>query len=397
MSISPKASYRNKLYHAINQLPPIYQSSFKEALKPHEYVKEVLIPKSSSNKKLAVKKQKGEEGDFFRNRVVKFNENLSSEHNIIDQLKSDSDKFSRQYQLVNMSSKVNNKTGKKTYLDELLEVYKKNGYKEDEIVMKENMFKPSLMIEPENRYDSVMSLLNTNDFNTDGAYMERLSDFIKNKGKSDTSKNNRRLYESDHMSFQNNLYANKEEEYEQAFQNKSLREIYYENSKIKRDIRHVRKLLREFDMENRSFKTEDGRNLSKFGANLSQILKETRKTSGNETETDKEKEDPFKKNVVVNDIFVSSKGMIRSAKPKKGEKDSREKKRPKKILHIQINPLEEKKEEKSKVSEKEKNERRLHELSHIYKKTSGGDYIKSERALNRYYVRYGRGKLEPLR
>ena len=359
MSHSLQHSYKSKLFYAIDQLPPIYQSSFKEAIKPHKAINEVFVPKSTSNAKPIIKNNEDEEG-YFRNRIIKFNEHFNSEMNILSQLKSDSDKFSRQYVLVNKSSRESlNSKKDDSYLDYLYEVYKKNGYKEDEILVNENVFKPSLMIDPDTKYNSILCLMSSDDYYSDGKFMKKLNKFI--------HLNNGGLASNRMMTMLDEPLrrgSTKKIEF------KSYKEMQRESNLLKREIKRAKRNLREFERSNQTFSWEG------------------RKKSINEKE--EEANDNSKKKI-LDDVFLSSKGMIRSAKPKQKRDDQDEapsqRRRNKRIRKVELS------EEISKTEE----QRQKSELEKIYKKTSGGDYIKHEKDLRKYQSKYGKKKLEPIK
>ena len=105
---SNTASYKRKIEKAIEILPPINQIKYKKALSPHKFSLEIYVPKNLLNKREINDK------NYLRNKLVQFNDNYKDEKTMLNQLKKDTDQFSKQYQLVtNMGDDNKNQVSNK--------------------------------------------------------------------------------------------------------------------------------------------------------------------------------------------------------------------------------------------------------------------------------------------
>ena len=92
------------------------------------------------------------------------------------------------------------------------------------------------------------------------------------------------------------------------------------------------------------------------------------------------------KRMVTEDIFLSSKGMKRSAQKRKGKSPQRIRKRV-----LALSP--EKKKEEMIISQK----RKIRDLNTVYEKMSTGQFKRIEKDLIKYLIKYKKKLPEPLK
>lgn len=389
---SNTASYKKRLYDTVENLPPIYQAAFKKALMPHKFNLEIYVPKNLLNKKEISDK------NYLRNKLVQFNDNFKEEKAILTQLKKETEQFSRQYKLVTQSNTfdeadksnnnkvtqvppINNKNS--SYEDEILEIYKLKGYNERDIKLNENVFNPSLLLELDSNYDLVCELENEKNIKDDQMFMENIEKYLKVKLRN----------QRDAFSFQRQqtlrteptrvIYPNN--------QNLSLEEIELPPISLKELKRENTKLIKDIKLTNKSIDEVHAIQGLVAGDNNNDKIKGYMKTRK------KKKKDKIK----VDGIFLSSKGMLRSAKnriiPNKvNEKNKKEKSKIKitkstDIPQPHIHQISEKQKEVN--YEKKKTE----SLYNLYNNITKNSFAQERKNAKNYIEQFTRRKLEPLK
>lgn len=354
---SNSISYRKKLYHVVENLPPIYQANFKRALSPHKFNLEIYVPKNLKNKHEVSDK------NYLRNKLVQFNDNFKEEKAVLSQLKKETQQFSHQYKLVTQNNTfdndnpVNNKTSQ--YQQEIMELYKKRGYNEKAIAINENIFNPSLMLELDSNYDIVCEIETEQGLKEDKKFMENMTHILsdKNKKQSVTNRTER------NSSF--NRQSSSITDYD---------DLYYANIPIKQIKKENRLLRKDILLTNKS-------------------LGDIKPLKALWTEPNKEII-PIPKNKIdkikVDGIFLSSKGMLRSAKNRvemNGDKETKIKKKRKSPVKIK----------KAYKDDKEIQKEKVQSLYNLYTSITKNSFVKEQDKVNTYIKKYSKKKLEPLK
>ena len=390
---SNTASYKKRLYDTVENLPPIYHAAFKKALMPHKFNLEIYVPKNLLNKKEISDK------NYLRNKLVQFNDNFKEEKAILNQLKKETQQFSRQYKLVTQNNTFDgtdkNNSNKSTqgppninknssYQEEIMEIYKLKGYNERDIKLNENVFNPSLLLELDSNYDLVCELENEQNIKEDQMFMENAQKYLKVKLRN----------QRDAFSFQRSqslrteptrvIYPNS--------QNLSIEEVELPPISLNQLKRENTKLIEDIKLTNKSIDEVHALNgLVNGDINRNDKIKGLMKMKK------KKKKDKIK----VDGIFVSSKGMLRSAKHRiitnrvneKNKKDNSKMKITKSTNIPQPHFHKDREKEEEVNYEKKKAE----SLNNLYNNIARNSFALERKNTKKYIQQFTRRKLEPLK
>ena len=327
--INEELPYKEKINHTISYLPDEDKNSFKKALKYYKFDKEVYIPQTMSLNKKEYKKK-----NYLLNTIVNFNNKLQLGKNYITSLKKQTDKFSKQYKLVEKQNEAN----QKAFFQGINYIYKIRGYSDRNISYSrnENIFDPSLLLEEQNKFNFVCKTENPIEIKHDTIYLEKFHSILRDK-KGKTKEEEEEELEKKNINKSVNLSLKRKDS--------SLIGDDYTNA-----MENVKKqIMEEIRIKNMTFSE-----LKRINNNLKNEIMETEASLMNI-------DDEYKNKKRYNeDVFLSSKGMLRSAKNRKKNKNSKEKKENVKnhilILDKRNNQNineEEKKEEKNEEEKKE--------------------------------------------
>jgi len=327
--INEELPYKEKINHTISYLPDEDKNSFKKALKYYKFDKEVYIPQTMSLNKKEYKKK-----NYLLNTIVNFNNKLQLGKNYITSLKKQTDKFTRQYKLVEKQ----NESNQKEVFQGINYIYKIRGYNEKNITYSknENIFDPSLLLEEQNKFNIICKTENPIEIKQDTQYLEKFHNILRDK-KGKTKEEEEEELEKKNINKSVNL----------SFKRKDSSLIGDDYTNAMENVK--KQIMEEIRIKNMTFKE-----LKKINNNLKNEIMETEASIMN---IDNEYKNKKRYN---EDLFLSSKGMLRSAKNRKKNKNSKEKKENVKnhilILDKRNNQNineEEKKEEKNEEEKKE--------------------------------------------
>ena len=274
---SNTASYKRKIEKCIEILPPINQINYIKALSPYKFSLEIYVPKNLLNKREINDK------NYLRNKLVQFDDNYEGEKSILNQIKKNTDQFSKQYKLVtNICNDRKNQFSNKnrSYQEEITEIYKMKGYSQKDIELNENIFNPSLLLEIDNNFDMVCEVENSEGIEEDKNFMQNVQGYIKQKTKKGSNLS---------MGSGNEILDGSSKSKSIDLSKVTLRQMKSDNKKIWRENKKISKYIRDIH----PVKTEPNVNSKKRYKYLNKKKVEKIKVDG---------------------IFVSSKGMLRSAK-----------------------------------------------------------------------------------
>ncbi len=289
-SLDQEQHYKLKLNKSLDKLRTELQSSFRKALIPHEFNLEIFIPKSMKINPAYKSKR------FLRNRLINFNDDYKVKKEYLSKINEQTSAFSNQYKNVTEdkdSSRYN-------YLESINEVYKMNGYdiKNDFFHNIENTFKPSFLLSERKDLNLVCLVEDDLSQKRDVKYLDKVTQIIKDKK------------------------TNKEEEEKEKKIEKKINE---KTKKVKFNTNDYEKAMEEMKkkiMEELRLKNMSTRELRRMNYN---ILKENKRTENSITQAENEyynKHHNKKTLRLIDDIFLSSKGMIRSAKRRDEDNDN---------------------------------------------------------------------------
>ena len=336
VKINEELPYKEKINHTISYLPDEDKTSFKKALKYYKFDKEVYIPQTMTLNKKEYKKK-----NYLLNTIVNFNNKLQLGKNYITSLKKQTDKFSKQYQLVEKQNEAN----QKAFFQGINYIYKIRGYSDRNISYSrnENIFDPSLLLEEQNKFNFVCKTENPIEIKQDTIYLEKFHSIIRDKkGKS----------------------KEEEEELEKKNINKSVTFVKRQDSSLIGDdytksMENVKKqIMEEIRIKNMTFSE-----LKRINDNLKNQIMETESSLMNIDEE-------YKNKIRYNDnVFLSSKGMLRSAKNRYKDKDDIDKKdKSKKNILIIDKNIQNKNEDSNLKEEKKEDEKNEEEKKEEDKK-----------------------------
>ena len=289
-------TYREKLNTTIDYLTEDKRSPFKKALKEHKFDSEVYIPQTMTINKAEYRKK-----NYLLNRLVKFNYDYYIKKQNLDKMQKENDKFTRQYTLV----KNENEGVRNAYIHDIEEVYKLKGFNPKNVTYAkdENVFDPSLLLEEKEKYPMTCKIEDKIDIKRDIAYLDKFEKLIKEmKGKSKEE-------EEEELEKKNNNLAKSV-----TFNTDKKDSIFVdEYANAMENVK--KKIMEELRIKNMSL-----RQLKQMNFNLMNEIKQT-KDSLNNINDDEFYDNKKKKKYIVEDVFLSSKGMLRSAKKRNEPKD----------------------------------------------------------------------------
>lgn len=373
-------NYRICLNNAVERLPKSLYRSFKHALSPHKFNLEVYVPKN------LLDQHKVDGGNYLRNKLVTFNDNYNQEKEILYLMKKESDEFSRQYQIVTQnptyddikrnnkqtSSQNNNVIQLQTqpnelkrskYFNDLLEKYKMRGYNEEEITLGDNIFKPSLLLDNSSNYDRTCEMEKKEDLNEDKYFLSNFQMYLNNrkgipmnKGLTRTNSplNTINGYNENNSKFKHFRFNSMTT----GLSLPMLNEIESSNNKLQNDIKVTKKTLDDYLMKKKK-------------------------------DNDNEKKGKRGKTILVDGVFLSSKGMLRSAqKGRNGQMNKRRKVN--KSVDFKVNIIN----NNDNTNNVEGN--KITELTKLYNKVNKSGYNEGFSSINKYISRYHKDKLKPI-
>ena len=338
--------YNEKITNTINYLEDDRKNFFKKSLKRYKFEQEVYIPDSMSINKSEYKNK-----NYLLNRLVKFNKIYQIKKDNLNKIQNENDKFTRQYELV----KSKNENVQNAYLNEIQEIYKIKGYDAKTVTYnkKENIFNPSILIEDNEKFPIICRVSAYNDIKKDISYLHKFEKTLKDKrGKSVEEQGK----EKEKLSKKNHSEKNVKFKDERRESNLKSDDYTQQMENIKK------KIMEELKLNNLSLKQ-----LKVMNLNLQKDIRET-EASLKSIDDDYTK----KKKYVVEDVFLSSKGMMRSAK-KRHLNDINENKDKKNILILDNNRIEKDNNNENKENEKDIEKviyqrKKQHTLTKILKK-----------------------------
>ena len=290
-------TYKEKLNSTIDYLTEDKRSPFKKALKEHKFDSEVYIPQTMTINKAEYRKK-----NYLLNRLVKFNYDYYIKKQNLDKMQKENDKFTRQYTLV----KNENEGIRNAYIHDIEEVYKLKGFNPKNVTYSkdENVFDPSLLLEEKEKYPMTCKIENKIDIKRDIAYLDKFENLIKEmKGKSKEE-------EAEELEKKNSNLA------KSVTFNTDKRESIFVDEYASAMENVKKKIMEELRIKNMSL-----RQLKQMNFNLMNEIKQTQDSIKN-INNDEFYDNKKKKKYIVEDVFLSSKGMLRSAKKRSEPKDN---------------------------------------------------------------------------
>ena len=274
--------YKQRINSTLETLNPRIQSAFRKALIPHKFDLEIFIPKSMRINKAYNSKK------FLRNRLIIFNDDYKVKRIHLDKLKDQTSKFSHQYELV----KSEKAEAQNNYLENINEVYKMNGYdiKNNFFKNKENIFEPSVLLSPEKDFNIVCNIETLSDQKKDEKYLERFTQIIKDK-KTNMNQEDKEIEER----------IKKEKEKKISFK--------FESDDYQKAMAEMKKKLKE-ELRLKNMSVGELRKMN-YNLLLGNKMTQNSIKVAEKDYTEKKNKKHFR---LIDDIFLSSKGMIRSAK-----------------------------------------------------------------------------------
>lgn len=393
-----RKAYQMCLEHAVDKLPTKeMHRSFKKAIHPYKFNLEIYVPKN------LIGQHKVDGGNYLRNRLVTFNDNYTQEKEMLSQMKKDSDEFSKQYRIVtetptydevqrihkqhnklssasytniNNNNNTRNTTTTKShhiikqskYFKDMLNQYKTLGYNENEIALNENIFKPSLLIENCSNFDRICETEKEGSIVEEKVCLGNLQNYISDKGSELFRKgynNNNKTRSRNNKSKGLSLGLGNDVELPVLL---STRELQKERYKMNKEIKLTKKTIEEYLRQDNEEEEQMKRGL------LSERGKDNKK-------------------YVVESMFISSKGMLRSAR-KGREKECNGKeyndnnnvhKKNKSVDFILNN------------NRKEYDNTKTIELVKLYNNINKFGFKNGSSNVNNYLNRYHKDKIKPLK
>ena len=321
--------YSEKIANTINYLEDDKKNFFKKSLKRYKFDQEVYIPDSMSINKIEYKNK-----NYLLNRLVRFDKMYQMKKDNLNKIQSENDKFTRQYELV----KSKNENAQNAYLNEIEEIYKIKGYDTKTINYnkKENIFNPSILIEENEKFPIICRVAAIKDIKKDISYLGKFEKTLKDKrGKSVDEQGIKKEKLSKKIHSEKNVKFKDER-----------RESNLINDEYTQQMENIKKkIMEELKLKNLSLKQLKVMNLN--------LQKDIRDTEASLKSIDDDY--TYKKKYVVEDIFLSSKGMMRSAKKRRLDNINEDKDKNNILILDNNNKIEKNiKKEKQKENENEK-------------------------------------------
>ena len=293
---SPRRSENNyeilasqkKIANEISSMTKEFRNDFRKALTKYSFDTEVFIPKT-----ISINKNEYKNKNYLLNNLVSFENKAQERKKLVEPLKKETSRFSKQYKLI----LEENEEHQKEYLRDLEKYYKDIGYNLNSIEYKktDNIFSPSTILDHNfgiNIQDDVCRYSSVDlkkDYNKDQKLMRKWQ-----KGIKDTKENKSR---AKRMQEENEMRGIKNEEIKEIEREKEMKkdifqkqlekikkdlieenkimsmsreEYFFYSHKIKNDINNTKKLLEEFnENKNNSFLIQNILTINSFQDNKS--------------------------------------------------------------------------------------------------------------------------------
>ena len=258
-------SSQKKIANEIDSMTKEHRNNFREALTKYSFDTEVFIPKT-----ISINKNEYKNKNYLLNNLVSFENKTQERKKLVDPLKKETNRFSKQYKLIHEE----NEEHQKDYLNDLEKYYKDIGYNINSIEYKkvDNIFFPSTILDHNfgiDIQDDVCKYSSADlkkDYNKDQKLMKKwqkgIKDTKENKSrakriqeeneirgiKNEEIKEMEREKEMKKDSFQKQLEKIKKDLIEEnKIKSMSREEYFFYSHKIKNDIQNTKKLLEEFN------------------------------------------------------------------------------------------------------------------------------------------------------
>ena len=243
-------SSRNKIEKILNILPKKTQFSFRQALSPYKFKDEIFIPNT-----LEIKKEFSNK-NYFYNNLVKFNQNLYYNKIKLNNLKDDTNIFSKQYKLIRAENENNNNN----YLYNVTELYKINGYdmKNLNYTKKDNLFDQSILTENDKNIENTLKKENYFDIKKETNYLYKTEKIIINKEYKPNEEEKNKEIKKRKIKFKNINEINKKHQKKlneiklnhKYLNNISLKDLKTKNNNLKKEINDIEYSLKCLSQEN---------------------------------------------------------------------------------------------------------------------------------------------------
>ena len=353
-----QSSYKAKIFKSLDRLNLKLRPSFTKALNPHKFNLEIFIPKIMKINKAFSNK------NYLRNRLIKFDNEFHSKKDYFEKLREQSRNFSEGYKKVKAENERKNKG--KEYIEKIKEIYKIKGFdiKNEFFTEKENAFQPSFLLSHDKNFSSICRTESRIEQKRDINYLERFIKIIKER-KNNSPEEEPKIEEN----FKKVNFNINNEEYKKAMD--EMKRKVNEELKIKNmSVKELKRLNYDLIQENKM--TENSiREAENFYNNCNRK----------------------KRLVIVDDIFLSSKGMIRSAKKREEDDNSYDN-----YLKIEDNKRDDILYPDNIFSEKERRNyfqrRKQNKLQKVYNDIINSNYAEQEGAVKGFLKRYTNRKVE---
>ena len=277
-------SSQKKIENEIGSMSKENRSEFREALNRHNFDTEVFIPRTMS-----INKSEYKDKNYLLNELVSFEMKSKERKNIVEPLKKETNRFTKQYKLI----KNENEEHQKDYLRRLQSFYKDIGYNGNSIEYQiaENIFSPSSVLDHNfgiNIQDDAYKYSNEdfkNDYSRDQNLLKRwqkgIEETKENKSRAkrfeeenelkrnldefDELKQKEKEKEMKNFKFQKELDIIKNNLMEEnRIRKMSKKEYFIYNRQLKKDIQNTKNLLEQLDES----KSNSHFNLNKLRLNL---------------------------------------------------------------------------------------------------------------------------------
>jgi hypothetical protein len=356
-----QSSYKAKIFKSLDRLNLKLRPSFTKALNPHKFNLEIFIPKSMKINPAYKSKR------FLRNRLINFNDDYNVKKQFLSKINEQTSAFSNQYKNVTEDKD----SSRFKYLESINEIYKMKGYDiKNEFFQKvENTFKPSFLLSDRKNIDMVCLVEDDLNQKRDVKYLEKVTKIIKDK-KTNTEEDE------------------KEQKIEKKIKEKANKVQFNTDDYEKAMAEMKKKIMEELRLKNMST-----RELRRMNYN---ILQENKRTEQSITQAEKDyynKHHNKKTLRLIDDIFLSSKGMIRSAKKREEDDNSYDN-----YLKIEDNKRDDILYPDNIFSEKERRNyfqrRKQNKLQKVYNDIINSNYAEQEGAVKGFLKRYTNRKVE---
>ena len=306
---------RLKLTDLISIIPKNEQKKYKTALTTNTFTSEIIIPKKLNNKRTIEGK------NYFRNILIHFNNNFNKGQSQISSINKHTTEFSKNYDSI-----INDNTGGKQvtrHLDtycELIAKYTTRGYDKNNLFPESNIFQPSLLLEDSSLYEKVHVIGDPVENENDQTYMNNTTVFIQGRKQNGIARS---------VGINSNKYQQPKQKIMLASSNTLEYESPYKKRPTIKKSRNDFKLLPGINqMNSKSMRVENARmraNNKRLQECVNNIDKEyyIENTDANTMNSTAMQTASIKgEKMRIENMFVSSKGMMRSATKRKSDNDN---------------------------------------------------------------------------